>query len=248
MSSKKIIFSLSIIILVGAIFIVTKNLNAIRPPEHKTMFFPGLEERHITRLTIKDAGRNTVVVENKAGVWMVSEIGAPSVATDDGINDIDGSDANGLNGGVIGSTGDAAESVTAVNQALPESFPANEMLVQIALERIVSLKKGDLISENPANQATFEVDDASESYVEIFVTGKNAPEHVLRIGKNGPNWTSNYVRLAGSDAVYLASSGLRQSMFFDVTTWKQRMPEPEPEPELELGPESVNIEEVSAGD
>jgi hypothetical protein len=99
--------------------------------------------------------------------------------------------------------------------------PADDGLVQIALERIASLKKGELVSGNPGNQAAFEVGDGNKSFVEVYAGG-DAPAGVLRIGKNGPDWNSNYARISGGDTVYLISGLLRQALFFDVERWRKK--------------------------
>ncbi|MDR2579178.1 MAG: DUF4340 domain-containing protein, partial [Chitinispirillales bacterium] len=84
----------------------------------------------------------------------------------------------------------------------------------------------------PANQHTFEVGDEAESTVEIYARNENVSTGVLIIGKNGPDWNSNYVRLMGTNGVYLIPGGLRQALFFDIERWKKKMPEPEPEPDF----------------
>ncbi|MDR2578696.1 MAG: hypothetical protein LBC70_07830, partial [Chitinispirillales bacterium] len=99
MGNKKLVLGLGVIVLVGAIFIISGKLTSISPPEHRTRFFPELEERHITAIVINDKG-STTTLEKREGVWMVGD---------------------------------------------EEFFPAEETLVQIAIERIVSLRKTELI-------------------------------------------------------------------------------------------------------
>jgi hypothetical protein len=109
------------------------------------------------------------------------------------------------------------------DSGVPVPFPADGALVQIALEKITSLKKGEPVSGNPEKQAAFEVGDSARSFVKIYA-GKDAPAGVLLVGKNGPDWNSNYARLTGSDTVYLVPGGLRQSLFFDIERWKKKEP------------------------
>jgi len=100
-------------------------------------------------------------------------------------------------------------------------YPADSGLVQIALEKIVTLKKGEPVSVNPDKQAAFEVSDTGKSYVKVYA-GKAETVGVLIVGKSGPDWNSNYARLAGSDTVYLISGGIRQSLFFDIERWRKK--------------------------
>jgi len=211
MNNKKLLLGISAIVVVAGIFIVSEKLTSVRPPEHRLKFFPEIEERHVTALVISE-GASSVKLEKRNGIWMagsadvpVKSAPLPDAAVADTAN-VQGADAE--NGGF---------------------YPADSALVQIAIEKITSLKKNELVSDNPANQSSFEVDSASGMSVEIYVTGKSAPAGVLRIGKSGHAWNSNYVRLMGNDAVYLIPGGLRYSLFTDLEQWRKK-PEPEPTP------------------
>ena len=179
MKNKKVIFALSAIAIAAAIFIVSEKMSAIRPPEHRTRFFPTLDERHINSIVVNDG--NSAVRLNKRG---------------DGDWTVDNGDSAGLS-------------------------PADSGLVQIALEKIVTLKKGEPVSVNPDKQITFEVSDTGKSSVKVFA-GKSEPAGVLIVGKSGPDWNSNYARLAGRDTVYLIPGGFRQSLFFDIERWRKK--------------------------
>jgi len=106
---------------------------------------------------------------------------------------------------------------------------ADSALVRIAAERIASLKKGEIVSDNPANQPRFQVDDDAQSSIEIYAPDTQTLAGVLLIGTSGPSWNSNHVRLKGSNEVYLMPGGLRQALFFDVERWRKKE-EPKPEP------------------
>lgn len=100
-------------------------------------------------------------------------------------------------------------------------YPADSGLVQIALEKIVTLKKGGPVSVNPDMQKAFDVSDTGKSYVKVYA-GKAETVGVLLVGKSGPDWNSNYARLAGRDTVYLIPGGFRQSLFFGIDRWKKK--------------------------
>ncbi|MDR2592554.1 MAG: DUF4340 domain-containing protein [Chitinispirillales bacterium] len=178
-NNKKVVLALSAILIAAAIFVVSEKMSSVRPPEHRTRFFPTLEERHINAITVND-GNGILIRLNKRG---------------DGDWTVDG--------------GDTA------------FYSADSGLVQIALEKIVTLKKGEPVSVNPEKQAAFEVGDTGKSYVKVY-KDKGETAGVLLVGKNGPDWNSNYARLAGSDTVYLIPGGLRQSLFFGIDRWKKK--------------------------
>jgi len=236
MNNKKLILGISAIIVVAAILIVSEKLTSISPPEHRTRFFPNIEERHITAIVIRE-GDEAIRIE-KGGVWQVAKVSASearkSIASAaDAAKQADGmSFQDAVNKSVKDSAGTSADTGNTASAPAsgPDVRPADASLVQIAVERIVSLKKGDLISGNPEKQSTFGVDSASLSSIEIYVNNKSEPAGVLKIGKNGPDWSSNYVRLDGSDEVYLISGGLRQALLFDIEQWRKK-PDPEPAPE-----------------
>jgi len=110
-----------------------------------------------------------------------------------------------------------------VSKTLEEqTYPADSASVQIAVEKIVSMRKGDLVSDNPANQPAFEVDDTNSMSVQIFTSNNNTAAGILHIGKTGPDWSSNYVRQGGTNAVYSVPGGLRYSLFCDIEKWRAR--------------------------
>ncbi|GBU23031.1 hypothetical protein R80B4_02944 [Fibrobacteres bacterium R8-0-B4] len=183
-NNKKLVLALSAIVIVAAIFIVSEKMSSIRPPEHRTRFFPTLEERRINAIVVNDGGGVIQLNKSDDGGWTV------------------------YNGGSDSATGGP--------------YPADSGLVQIALEKIVSLKKGEPVSVNPEKQAAFEVGDTGKSFVKVYSSGKTDAAGVLIVGKNGPDWNSNYARLAGSDTVYLIPGWLRQSLFFGIDRWKKK--------------------------
>jgi len=212
MNNKKLLLGISAIIIVAGIFIVSEKLTSVRPPEHRLKFFPEIEERHITAIVISE-GAASVKLEKQNGTWMAGSADTPAKSAQ--LPDIAAADTANVQGDAAADAEDGG------------FYPADSALVQIAIEKITSLKKNELISENPANQSSFEVDSASGMSVEIYVTGKDSPAGVLRIGKSGPAWNSNYVRLMGTDAVYLIPGGLRYSLFTGLEQWRKK-PEPEP--------------------
>ncbi len=186
MNNKKIIAGLSALIIVLAIFIVSEKLGDKKPSENEVKFFPGLDDKSISSLVIKE-GTNSVKLSRKGEEWMVSKVA-------------DTTDSNSIK---------------------EKSYKADSASVQIALEKLTSMKKGDLISENPQNQPTFQVDSLSGTFVEIW-KGDDASAGAIRIGKNGPDWNSNYVRKLGSNSVFTVPGGLRYSLFSELDRWRDK--------------------------
>jgi len=119
---------------------------------------------------------------------------------------------------------DKASGSWVVSKTLEEqTYPADGASVQTAVDKIVSMRRGDLVSDNPANQPTFEVDDTNSMNVQIFTSSNsNGAAGTLHIGKTGPDWSSNYVRKSGTNAVYSVSGGLRHSLFSDIERWRAK--------------------------
>lgn len=83
----------------------------------------------------------------------------------------------------------------------PEAI--NDILIK--LENLTSVR---LVSRNPEKAKIFEVDETSGIVVKAEGDGANAHFY---IGKNGPDFNSNYIRTKGSDAVYLTNEFIRRS-------------------------------------
>jgi len=207
--NKKMTLGLTALALVIAIFAVTAKLDSRSPAEHRTRFFPHVEERSITALVITE-GETSVKLHKEEGAWMVSRVNAAQNEEDQ----------------------------FALSPYTHEEAYADSASVQIAIEKIISMRKRDLVSDNPANQSTFGVDSANAISVTIFTSGGSAAAGTLRIGRSGPDWNSSYVHLAGTNSVYTVPGGLRHSIFSDFERWRKVVVE---EPEEQDVSESYSI-------
>lgn len=192
MKSKKILPALIILFLVAAIFIVVGKLNDRKPSDSKTKFFPGLEEQAITSLLIRE-GETSVKISKKGASWVVAKQDQTTPAS------------------VLETPPSEQE----------KQYTADSASVQIALEKLVTMKKSDLVSENPEKQSLFEVDSTSGVYVEVWKSGDNSAG-ALRIGKSGPDWNSNYIRMMGNNSVYAVPGGLRNTLYSDLNRWREK--------------------------
>ncbi|MFP4013433.1 MAG: DUF4340 domain-containing protein [Chitinispirillaceae bacterium] len=100
-------------------------------------------------------------------------------------------------------------------------YTADSASVQVALEKLVSMKKGDLISRNPEKQSEFGVDNSGGMLVEIW-KGSDNSVGAVRIGEKGIEWNSNCVRLIGNDSVYSVLGGLRYSLYSELDKWREK--------------------------
>jgi len=197
MKGKKLLYTVSILILAILAIVVSEKLNKKAPTETSLKFFPTCTEKNISEITIKDS-KDSVKVRRKGDVWVVSRFATGSVAQ------------SPLNTG--------SEQTTDANLV---EFPADSASVATVLEKIVNMKKGELISENPAKQSIFEVDSSKGILVDVLdESGKSKGS--FRIGKNGADWSSSYVRMVGSNAVYMVGGRVRYSFFTDLKRWRDK--------------------------
>jgi hypothetical protein len=196
MNMKKLPLLAVILAVVIGIIIVANQLTNQRPSEKSLSFIPQFSEAECGMISIGDAS-NTVYLVHKGKEWLVAdkkpgEAGSPLMA--------------------------AASS--AITQPLSE-YPADSSLIQTALDKLKTIKKDDLISQNPAKQAELEVDSAKALKVDVY-NEKLVPVSFFYIGKNGADWNSNFVRLKGSNDVYLVGGGFKSSFFTDKSRWKNK--------------------------
>ena len=91
----------------------------------------------------------------------------------------------------------------------PVAYPADEFAGKGAFDAIDKLELGNLVTENKAKHAEFEVDDAKGIHVVASKGqgGSAAPVVNLLVGKSVGNGTM--VRLAGKDEVWQATASIR---------------------------------------
>ena len=101
-----------------------------------------------------------------------------------------------------------------------DNYPADSESVDELLDKVAEFDNAHHVSDNPKNQAEFEVNNSG---VETKLMGEN--DKVLAhlfVGKNTPGLFSSYVRIADSNDVY-EGKGYLQSVFDKGTrTWKDR--------------------------
>ncbi len=72
------------------------------------------------------------------------------------------------------------------------------------LNELFNAKRGTMVTDNPAQWATYGVDDSAGMHLELFdLDGVSAGHYV--VGKSLIDTTGNYIRSQGTNEVYLAS-------------------------------------------
>jgi hypothetical protein len=195
MSGKKMIFAIGTIIVAVLVIVIGEQLGKKKPSEKSLLFFPGLTEKDISAFEISDSN-DKVKIQRKGDIWI---IGSGSEAT-------------------------PASPIAGAADVVPSGkaeFQADSSSLVSVLEKVVAIKKDQLISTNPEKQSLFEVDSAKGVLVEIYdQSGKSRGS--FRIGKSGPDYSSCYVRSTGSNEVYMVGGNIRYSFFTDSKRWRDK--------------------------
>jgi hypothetical protein len=197
---------IALILAFAAIFIWEKTASQPGTKQAKA-FISGLNMENFGEIRI--TGKNDAVrIFRKAGTWMVSEINTAIPA------------GNGETGGVPDQIGDPLNQTAASGTSIAE-YPADTASVGAALTKLSSMKKQLHVSRNPDNQETFEVDSVKGLLVEVLDL-KGTSRGGFRLGKSGPDYSSNYIRSMGSDDVWVVGGGIKGSLFTELKRWRDK--------------------------
>ena len=103
--------------------------------------------------------------------------------------------------------------------AQPIQYAANEQVVTASLRALETLELEDVVSTNPDNQGTFQV-DSTGTHVEV----RAGDETLLSVivGKNSPDYSHTYVRRSDGTKVYRAVGVLSQNFNKRVDDWRDK--------------------------
>ena len=211
MKKNKILFWIGAVILVVLIIVVSEKLSNRAPSETSIKFFPNATEKTISSIAIMDA-QDTVKLKKKGDIWIIStEAAAKSSLVKETMT------GSGMGITPVIDTGKPGLAPLSVMK----EFPVDSASIAIALEKLSGMKQEVEISENTAKQSLFEVDSVKGTYVEAFdVDGKSLG--AVRIGKNGADWSSYFVRAIGSNKVYSVGGSIRTTFFTDKKRWRDK--------------------------
>ncbi len=101
-----------------------------------------------------------------------------------------------------------------------DAYPADTSGISKMLDAVPRLTDRVVVSRNPEKQSVYEVDSTG---VRVVMTGapKDTVAHLV-IGKAGPNFSSSYLRVFGSEAVLLQDEQLSNVFDRVVEAWKDR--------------------------
>ncbi len=102
----------------------------------------------------------------------------------------------------------------------PISYRADENAVTTAISKGVTTTLTSLISSNPQKQGLFQVDTTAGTLVRVFEKGTE--KAAFRVGKPGSSFTETYVRVEGSNDVYLADELLTYVFAKQVKDWRDK--------------------------
>lgn len=96
--------------------------------------------------------------------------------------------------------------------------PADQKAVNDLLEKLKTFHADQVVSTNPANQGTFQVDSTG---TEVWLSGGGKEIAHFFVGKPGSDYASTYVRAANTDRVILVPEYLT-SVFDRGDTWREK--------------------------
>jgi len=201
MNSKKVYILGVLLLLIVGILVVQEKLRTQKPAEHQTRFMPDVSDKSISAITIKE-GDARISLKKKGDVWVVAK---PQE---------NASSAAASLSPIVGDSSKATSTASA-------GYPVDSASIVAAVEKLVTLEKSTLISENPEKQTIFEVDTVKGIVVEVFGSGEKFIGTVI-IGKSGPDYNSHYIRKLGSNSVYMVPGGVRYAFFTDLSRWRNK--------------------------
>lgn len=101
----------------------------------------------------------------------------------------------------------------------PIEYPASAELVTGMLKTLEDLKLEDVISSNPANRGTYQVDSTGTA-VEIWTGSEKALAIV--VGKSSSDWTHTFVRYTDRDEVYRAGGVVSYNFNRRADDWRDK--------------------------
>jgi hypothetical protein len=201
MKTKNLMLWVAAFLIVACVVTAAGVLRSRRPSEKSLLFFPGLTEAQCAQIDIREKEKS-VRLRRKGDVWVVVALTAESVAA----------------GGLAG----AVESGAAAQPATERDYPVDSAMFATVVEKLLTMKKDELTSQNVEKQALFEVDSSNG----ILVTVRDATDKALaafRIGKNSPaGWSSHYVRRDGSNDVYAVRGSIKYAFASEVDRWRDK--------------------------
>ena len=102
-----------------------------------------------------------------------------------------------------------------------DNYPADEEVIGKMMETVLTIKKDDVISNNPQNWDKFDV--TSEKGIEVIIKEREDREIAhFWVGKMGTSFDNQYFRKNNLDEVYLVNQNLSAHFTRPLEAWKDR--------------------------
>jgi hypothetical protein len=102
----------------------------------------------------------------------------------------------------------------------PGNFPADAATAKSAFDAVGKLELGDLVTENKAKEAEFDIDDAKG--VHLVAEGAKGTKVLADVIVGKTTGTGTMVRLAGHDQIWQAATGLRMALDHEQADWRDK--------------------------
>jgi len=96
-------------------------------------------------------------------------------------------------------------------------YPASSDRVAVLLQGLLDLRRGNLVSSDPAKMANLGLDPASAHLVILHAEGR--PDVALLVGKRAPSGDQEYVELRGESSAFLTRSSIGILLSQDRSYW-----------------------------
>lgn len=198
MKTKQLILLGGVLVILLAIALTTSKLDTAKGNGGTTSkeFFPSFKTSEAGKVTIKK-GAEFIQLKRSGDRWLVSGIAENNKPLAD------------------------QSSAKGASKYLDQEYLADSAAVVSLLEKIVIMKRDQIISTKSEKHETFEVTTDKGTIVEVFTASNNSLGSVI-IGKNGSDWNSCFIREKGSDKVYIVRDGVKYPFHTDETRWRDK--------------------------
>ncbi len=132
-------------------------------------------------------------------------------------------DANALDTLVVtrnGTTTTISKDGTKYTVTTSGVFPADDVVAKAAFDAVGKLELGDLVTENKAKQAEFDIDAAKG--VHLVAEGAKGTKVLADVIVGRTTGTGTMVRLDGQDQIWQAAAGLRMALDKAPADWRDK--------------------------
>ena len=105
-----------------------------------------------------------------------------------------------------------------------DTLNVKQQSIDMFLDKVLSVKKGTLISKNKEKWSIYSLHDSNATHVSIFDKENNSINKFY-IGQSKSNYANNYIRTENDDNVYLTSENISYYLRPMATYWGEKPPQ-----------------------